>query len=109
MQRNPKRQFSELTGEAVCNQEYAGGLEQRLDDEAEPVVAQSQAPVFPDPGIAAFDRPAAPAQCRPARLTTRVNAWLAPKGAAQFATMLSVVGLVGEYRANAAHHREGGQ
>src|SRR6187401_1629747 len=50
-----KRRFSELTGEAVCNQEYASGLEQRLDDEAEPVVAQSQAPVFQDPGIAAFD------------------------------------------------------
>ena len=26
------RRFSELTGEAVCNQEYASGLEQRLDD-----------------------------------------------------------------------------
>src|SRR3954471_7345318 len=97
----PKRRFSELTGEAVCNQEYAGGLEQRLDDEAEPVVAQSQAPVFQDPGIAAFDRPAALAQSRPTWLTTLVNARLDPKGAAPLAMMLSVVAFVGEYRANA--------
>jgi hypothetical protein len=32
-------QFSEFLREAASNQEYAGGLEQRLDDEAEPVVA----------------------------------------------------------------------
>src|SRR3954465_6606117 len=79
------RRFSELTGEAVCNQEYASGLEQRLDDEAEPVVAQRQAPVFQDPGIAAFDRPAPLAQSRPTWLTTLVNARLGPKGAAQLA------------------------
>jgi hypothetical protein len=29
-----------LTGEPPCNQEYACRLEQRLDDEAEPVIAQ---------------------------------------------------------------------
>src|SRR3954469_6101683 len=52
--RCPCERVSELPGEAVCNQEYAGGVEQRLDDEAEPVVAQRQAPVFQDPGIAAF-------------------------------------------------------
>src|SRR5690242_13361142 len=101
-----KRQFSELTGEAVCNQEYASGLEQRLDDEAEPVVAQSQAPVFQDPGIAAFDRPAPLAQSRPARLTALVDARLGTKGAAQLAMMLRVVAFVGEYRANAGHDRE---
>src|SRR4051794_22476288 len=104
-----KRRFSELTGEAVCNQEYVGGLEQRLDDEAEPVVAQRQAPVFQDPGIAAFDRPAPLAQSRPTRLTTLVNARLGPKGAAQLAMMLSVVAFVGEYRADAGHDREGSQ
>src|SRR3954451_21428820 len=109
MQRNPKRQFSELTGEAVRNQEYASGLEQRLDDEAEPVVAQSQAPVFQDPGVAAFDRPAALAQSRAARLTTLVDARLVPKGAAQLAMMFSVVAFVGEYGANPSHDREGGQ
>src|SRR3954453_12682310 len=85
-----KRQFSELTGEAVRNQEYASGLEQRLDDEAEPVVAQSQAPVFQDPGVAAFDRPAPLAQSRAARLTTLGDARLGPKGAAQLAMMFSI-------------------
>src|SRR3954467_2953107 len=107
--RGPKRQFSELTGEAVCNQEYASGLEQRLNDEAEPVVAQSQALVFQDPGIAAFYRPAPLAQSRPARLTALVDARLGPKGAAQLAMMFRVVAFVGEYRANAGHDREGGQ
>jgi hypothetical protein len=30
-----KRRFSELSGKAGCNQEYAGSLKQRLNDEAE--------------------------------------------------------------------------
>ena len=41
-----KRRFSEFPGEASCNQEETGGLEQRLHDEAEPVVAQRQALVL---------------------------------------------------------------
>ena len=53
-----KRWLSELAGEAFCNQEYTGGLEQRLDDEAEPVIAQREAPVLQDPGEAVLDRPA---------------------------------------------------
>src|SRR4051795_11619078 len=104
-----KRRFSELTGEAVCNQEYASGLEQRLDDEAEPVVAQSQAPVFQDPGVAAFDRPAPLAQSRAARLTTLVDARLGPEGAAQLAMMFADLAFVGQYGAKASHDREGGQ
>jgi hypothetical protein len=35
----PERRFSELPRDAACNQEYAGGLEQGLHDEAEPVIA----------------------------------------------------------------------
>ena len=53
-----KRRFSEFPSEPACNQEYAGGLEQGLDDEAEPVVAQREAPVFEHPSIAALHRPA---------------------------------------------------
>ena len=53
-----KRRFSEFSSEPACNQEYAGGLEQGLDDEAEPVVAQRQALVLQHPGIAALHRPA---------------------------------------------------
>ncbi|MGH7040016.1 MAG: hypothetical protein ACREE4_08610, partial [Stellaceae bacterium] len=41
-----KRQFSEFASELARNQEYASALEQGLDDEAEPVIAQSQPPVF---------------------------------------------------------------
>ena len=58
MRRFHKRRFSEFPSELACNQEYAGGLEQGLDDEAEPVVAQREAPVFEHPGIAALHRPA---------------------------------------------------
>src|SRR3954471_24191266 len=54
----PYYRFSELMGEAGCNQEYAGGLKQGLDNEAEPVIAQREASVLQDPGIAALDRPA---------------------------------------------------
>jgi hypothetical protein len=53
-----KRRFSEFPSELACNQEYAGGLEQGLNDEAEPVVAQREAPVFEHPSIAALHRPA---------------------------------------------------
>lgn len=49
----PLKAHSELTGEAVCDQEYACGLEQRMDDGGEPVVAQREAlvlwPVFGAP------------------------------------------------------------
>jgi len=76
------RRFSELAGEAACNREYAGGLKQGLDNEAEPVIAQGEASVLQYPGVAAFDRPAPLAQSRSARLTTLVNAWLGTKGAA---------------------------
>ena len=34
-----KRRFSEFSGEASCNQEYASGIQQRLNNEAEPVIA----------------------------------------------------------------------
>src|SRR3954447_23418650 len=59
---HPKRRFSEFAGEASRNQEETGGLGQGLDDEAEPVVAQRQALVLQQPGVAALDRPAPPAQ-----------------------------------------------
>ena len=53
-----KRRFSEFTVEPSANQEYVGGLKQSLDDEAEAVVAECQAPVLQQPGEAALDRPA---------------------------------------------------
>jgi hypothetical protein len=60
--RGSKRRLSQFPGEASCNQEETGGLEQGLDDEALAVVAQRQASVLQDPGVAALDRPAALAQ-----------------------------------------------
>jgi hypothetical protein len=42
--------------DAACNQEYACGLEEGLDDVADPVIAQSKALVFEQPGVAALDR-----------------------------------------------------
>jgi hypothetical protein len=53
-----KTRFSELAAETTCNQEYAGCLKQRLDDEADAVIAQSETPVVQHPGDAALDRPA---------------------------------------------------
>src|SRR5437764_11697926 len=54
-----KRRFSEFLYEAACNQEETGGLEQGLDDEAEPV------PPVPLRGPEGGLR-AAPAACSPA-------------------------------------------
>src|SRR4051794_10616251 len=68
-----KRRFSELAREAFCNQEYARALKQRLDDEPEPIIAQSEAPVLKHPGVAALDRPAPLAQSRSGRLATLVD------------------------------------
>lgn len=52
-----KSRFSEFMGEASYNQEETGCLEQGLDDEAEAIVAERQAPVLEDPGVATLDRP----------------------------------------------------
>src|SRR4051794_34124222 len=65
-----KRRFSELAREAFCNQEYARALKQRLDDEPEPIIAQSEAPVLQHPSVAALDRPAPLAQSRSGWLAT---------------------------------------
>src|SRR4051794_6600817 len=104
-----KRRFSELPGKLSCNQEYTSGLEQRLHDEVEPVVAQSEAPVLQNPGIAALDRPAALAQSGSVRATTLVDAWLGAEPAAKVAVALSVVPFVRKDRADAGHDREGGE
>ncbi len=65
-----KKRFSQFACEFFCTQEYAGDLKQALDDEAEAVVAQGEALVLQQSGVAALDRPAFAAQARPF--------WLAP-------------------------------
>ena len=57
-----KRRFSELASEAFCNQEDACALQQRLDDEAKPVIAEGEALVLQHPGVAALHGPAPLAQ-----------------------------------------------
>src|SRR4051794_22957490 len=92
-----KRRFSQLADEATCNQEETGGLEQGLDDEAEAVVAQRQALVLQEPGVAPLDRPAPLAQPRPARPSALVQARLGPECPARLAVALGVVALVREH------------
>src|SRR5215207_6347426 len=104
-----KRRFSELAREASCNQEDACALQERLDDEAEPVIAQGQALVLKHPSVAALDRPAPLAQSRSGWLPTRVDLGLDTEVAAQFAMMLGVVALIGEHRPDPRHDRKGGQ
>src|SRR3954454_3041166 len=92
-----KRRFSEFLYEAACNQEETGGLEQGLDDEAEPVVAQRQPLVLQQPGVAPLDRPAPLAQPRPVWSAALVQAGLGPERPAQLAVGLGVVPFVGEH------------
>src|SRR3954452_24925551 len=106
---SPKRRFSEFSGEAACNQEETGGLEQGLNDEPEAVVAERQTLVLQQPGVAALDRPAPLPQPRAARLAALVEARLGPERPAQLAVGLGIVALVGEHRADAGHDREGAQ
>src|SRR4051812_50229689 len=82
-QKISKRRFSEFSGEAACNQEETGGLEQGLNDEPEAVVAERQPLVLQQPGVAALDRPAPLPQPRAARLAALVEAGLRPQRPAQ--------------------------
>src|SRR5215207_10496241 len=68
-----KRRFSELAREAFCNQEDACALQQRLDDEAKPVIAEGEPFVLQHPRVAALDGPAPLAQSRAGRLPPRVD------------------------------------
>src|SRR4051794_125543 len=104
-----KRRFSELAREAFCNQESARALKQRLDDEPEPIIAQSEAPVLQHPSVAALDRPAPLAQSRSGRLATLVDLGRDTEEAAELAMVLGVVALIGEHGPDAGHHGKGGQ
>src|SRR3954471_20801058 len=102
-----QRRLSQFADEAFCNQEETGGLEQGLDDEAEPFVAQGEALVLQQPGVAALDRPAPlpqPGAVRPAAL---VQTRLGPERPAQVAVVLGIVALVGEHGPDPGHDREG--
>src|SRR5215218_4958323 len=91
---SPKRRFSEVAHEACCDPEDARALQQRLDDEAKPVIAQSQTPVLQHPRGAALHRPAPLAQSRSGWLASRVDLGRDPEEAAQIAMRLRVVPLV---------------
>src|SRR3954452_297864 len=104
-----KRRFSELASKAFCHQEDACALQERLDDEPEPVIAQSETLVLKHPRVAALHRPAPLAQSRAGRLTSQVDLRRDTEEAAQIAMVLSVVPFVGEHGADPGHNREGSQ
>jgi hypothetical protein len=101
--------FSQFTSDAPCNQKDAGDLEQRLDDEAEPVIAECEALILQDPGVGALDRPAPLAQPRSMRLTAFVDMRLSFERAAQLAMVLGVVALVRKHGLDPGQDAEGGQ
>src|SRR5215203_1317162 len=88
---SPKRRFSELAREAFCNQEDAGALQQRLDNEAKPIIAQSEPFILQHPRVAALDRPAPLAQSRAGRLPTLVDLGRDTEEAAQLAMMFGII------------------
>ena len=98
-----------MASKAFCNQEDACALQERLDDEPEPVIAQSETLVLKHPRVAALHRPAPLAQSRAGRLTSQVDPRRDTEEAAQIAMVLSVVPFVGEHGADPGHNREGGQ
>ncbi len=107
-----------MASEACCNQEDACALQQRLDDEPEPVraegQAEGQAPILKPPSVAAFDWPAPLAQSRSVWLPTHGDLGLGSEGAAQIAMLLSVITLVREtlgreHGPEAGHDRKGSQ
>src|SRR5215207_8575493 len=87
-----KRRFSELAREASCNQEDACALQQRLDDEAEPVIAQGQALVLKHPSVAALDGPAPLAQSRSGWLASPVDLGCDTEEAAQIDRVAGISG-----------------
>jgi hypothetical protein len=60
-----KRRFSQSVCEVCCNQEYACGLQQGLDDEATPVITQAEPLVLEQPGDGALNGPAPPPSPEP--------------------------------------------
>jgi hypothetical protein len=54
--------FSQFPSQPGCNQEYASGLQQGLNDEVAPIIAQAEALVLQQPTERALDRPAVSAQ-----------------------------------------------
>src|SRR3954462_7305133 len=104
-----KRRFSEFSGEASCNQEYACALQQRLDDEPKPIIAEGEALVLKHPSVAALNGPAPLAQSRSVWLPTRVDLGLDTEVAAESAMTLGVIPFVREHRPDPGHDRKGGQ
>jgi len=104
-----KRRFSQFACQPSCSQEYACCLEQGLNDEATPIVAQGEALVLQQRGIAAFHRPALLTQGRSARLAAFVDVRLGAKAAAQGAIGLGIVAPTGEQHCDPGHNGEGGK
>src|SRR5919205_1141859 len=105
----PKTRFSQFSCQPGCNQEYASGLQQRLNDETATVVAQAEALVLQQPTERALDRPTVSAQAGAMRLSALVDERLDLAGAAELTVPLGIIAFVGIGIADARHDGEGGE
>src|SRR3954468_9676671 len=104
-----KTRFSQFPSQPGCNHEYASGLQQGLNDEVAPVVAQAEALVLQQPTEGALDRPAVSAQARAMRPSALVDEWLDLAGPAELTVPLGIIAFVGIDGADARHDAQGGQ
>src|SRR3954451_24988255 len=104
-----KTRFSQFPCQSGCNQEYASGLQQGLNDEAASVVAQAEALVLQQPTERALDGPAVSAQAGAMRSSALVDERLALAGPAELTVPLGIIAFVGICIADARHDGEGGE
>src|SRR3954467_2526793 len=107
--RDPKTRFSQFPCQSGCNQEYASGLQQGLNDEVASVVARAEALVLQQPTEGALDRPAVSAQAGALRPSALVDEWLDLAGPAELTVPLGIIAFVGIDGADARHDAQGGQ
>src|SRR3954451_270978 len=104
-----KTRFSQFPCQSGCNQEYASGLQQGLNDEAASVVAQAEALVLQQPTERALDGPAVSAQAGAMRSSALVDERLDLAGPAELTVPLGIIAFVGICIADARHDGEGGE
>src|SRR4051812_11620261 len=90
-----KTRFSQFPGQLGCSQKYASGLQQGLDDEPAPVVAQAEAFVLQQPTERALNRPAGSAQAPAMRPSALVDERLDLARTAELTVPLGIIAFVG--------------
>jgi len=104
-----KTRFSQFPSQPGCDQEYASGLQQGLDDEAAPVVSQAKALVLQQPTERALDRPTVSARAGAMWPSTLVDEWLDLASTTEPTVPLGIIAFVGIRIADACHDGEGGE